>query len=411
MSSFASPFRRRLMLAYRAPLPNYLCFTALEEGTFTISFNSVVSTSWIQYVEYSTDEGKSWVKVQNVDNETVTHTTPTVLEGKSILWRGSGVKTGRVQYRTTFTSTCRFNASGNPSSLLRLNAFENMTTFGEDAFCGLFFDCKTLISAYNLELPATKIYANSFRQMFSGCTNLTHAPKIISATTLEGTQNYYEMFNGCSSLVSPPELPATTLKASCYNYMFSGCTSLVKAPELPATVLADTCYQGMFNGCTSLTSAPELPATTLAKNCYSQMFKGCTSLSNAPELPATTLMNGCYMNMFQNCISLLTAPMLPALTLKAECYQAMFYAAKNVSYVKMLATDISASNCLNIYLGSVNNVSTSIFVKHIDATWTTTGTSGVPTNWTIIYYDPTDDKYYTDQTKATECDDHGNPIV
>ena len=51
-----------------------------------------------------------------------------------------------------------------------------------------------------------------------------------------------------------------------------------------------------------------------------------------------------------------------------------------------------------------------IFVKHIDAIWTTTGNNGVPTSWTIIYYDPALDKYYTDQTKSQECDDHGNPI-
>ena len=74
----------------------------------------------------------------------------------------------------------------------------------------------------------------------------------------------------------------------------------------------------------------------------------------------------------------------------------------------MLATDISASGSLTNWVYGLP--SSGIFVKHIDAQWTTTGSSGVPTNWTVIYYDPAVDKYYTDQTRATECDDHGNPI-
>ena len=75
----------------------------------------------------------------------------------------------------------------------------------------------------------------------------------------------------------------------------------------------------------------------------------------------------------------------------------------------MLGKTIGVQSLIN-WMTSVPNVSTSIFVKHIDATWTDTGNSGVPSNWTIIYYDPAVDKYYTDQTRATECDDHGNPI-
>ena len=36
----------------------------------------------------------------------------------------------------------------------------------------------------------------------------------------------------------------------------------------------------MFYGCTSLTTAPELPATSLADNCYYHMFYGCSSLAD-----------------------------------------------------------------------------------------------------------------------------------
>ena len=48
----------------------------------------------------------------------------------------------------------------------------------------------------------------------------------------------------------------------------------------------------------------------------------------------------------------------------------------------MLATDISASNYL---LGWVNAIKSSgTFYKNKDATWTTTGISGVPSGWTVI---------------------------
>ena len=169
-------------------------------------------------------------------------------------------------------------------------------------FSYLFANCRTLINAENLILPATILQYGCYARMFAGCRNLEKAPKL-PATTL--AQYCYEaMFNNCTSLTKSPELPATTLSNNCYENMFGGCTSLIKAPELPAITLAQSCYADMFYGCKSLTKAPELPATTLAKNCYYQMFYGCTSLTKAPELPATTLVEGCYSHMFNGCTKL-----------------------------------------------------------------------------------------------------------
>ena len=174
----------------------------------------------------------------------------------------------------------------------------------------------------------------------------------------------------------------TTIPCSCcYSNMFAGCTSLTTAPELPATTLAEDCYSDMFYGCTSLTTAPELPATTLAKGCYLLMFKGCTSLTTAPELPATTLVDYCYSNMFQDCTSLTTAPELPATTLVDYCYKGMFYGCSKLNYIKMLATDISASNCLNSWVSGV--ASTGTFVKSASMISLPTGVDGIPSGWTI----------------------------
>ena len=122
-------------------------------------------------------------------------------------------------------------------------------------------------------------------------------------------------------------------------------------------------FYNLFNGCAGLTNAKNLclPATTLTNNCYSGMFNGCTSLTIAPELPATTLTNNCYSGMFNGCT--------------------------NLNYIKMLATDISATDCLYNWVIEVS--STGTFVKHPNMTSLSTGTSGIPTGWTIY----TEDEY------------------
>lgn len=143
-----------------------------------------------------------------------------------------------------------------------------------------------------------------------------------------------------------------------FSFLFSNCTTIQSVSEnfLPATTLANKCYDGMFKGCTRLINAPELPATTLASYCYSSMFYGCTSLVNTPELPAATLVSSCYRNMFYGCSTL--------------------------NYIKMLATDISASDCLYDWVNGVSPTGT--FVKNKDATWDVRGESGIPNDWTII---------------------------
>jgi len=171
-----------------------------------------------------------------------------------------------------------------------------------------------------------------------------------------------------------------------FCYLFNGCTALTTAPELPATTLAKYCYSNMFYGCTSLTTAPELPANTLADYCYSGMFNYCVSLTTAPELPATTLANYCYQRMFINCTALTTSPVLPATTLAEYCYSYMFSLCPNLSNITMLATDISATNCLYRWVDRVSSSGT--FYKNSAATWTTSGK--IPTGWDVQDYVPTE---------------------
>ncbi|MCQ2139045.1 MAG: fimbrillin family protein, partial [Bacteroidales bacterium] len=121
-----------------------------------------------------------------------------------------------------------------------------------------------------------------------------------------------------------PTLKSNSVPAYCFCRLFDHCGNLTSAPELPAVNLAEHCYDLMFNECTNIVEAPELPATTLARYCYTAMFANCSRLAKAPELKAPTLAEGCYFNMFYYCASL--------------------------SYVKMLATDISAKDCLDYWL-------------------------------------------------------------
>ena len=296
----------------------------------------------------------------------------------------------------------------------------------------MFENCINLKTAP--ELPATTVAYNCYHEMFNGCTSLTTAPSILPATTLADSC-YHGMFENCINLKTAPELPATTLadncyfnmftgsgleKApklpamvmtySCYWSMFKGCTSLTEAPELPATTLAQYCYYSMFEGsgivkamsklpattlapacycnmfyeCSSLSNAPELPATTLTDNCYNYMFYGCSSLTKAPKLPATTLATNCYAFMFYKCSSLTEAPVLPATTLALQSYWSMFGYCKNLSSVTMLATDVSAKNCLYNWLIGVS--ATGTFTKAAEMTSLPVGTSGIPQDWSVVDY-------------------------
>ena len=320
---------------------DYLTTIAKENGTISFNIWKSMGTNLITSISYSTDGGDTWTTTQNKDDkEEHLAINVNVNEGDKVLWKGDAQQTGYFDeddygdyVGSFFSSTAGFDVEGNIMSLL----------FGDD---------------------------------FIGKTELEHI----------GQFNYlfsdYDEEKEC--LVVNAEnlvLPATTLTNWCYSYMFAGCTSLTQAPVLPATTLTDSCYNGMFAGCTSLTTTPELPATTLADNCYNSMFSDCSSLTTAPELQATTLADGCYINMFGGCTSLTTAPELPATTLVELCYSSMFQNCSSLNYVKCLATNISAYNCTVSWVDGV--ASSGTFVKNSNMSSWGSGTSGIPTNWTV----------------------------
>ena len=302
-----------------------LTFTALEAGSIGMTHNGTNATTTKPKLSYSKN-GYYWV---NWD-----YTPISVNSGDVVYFKGVNNSISSVSSNlfnsSTFTSTGKFEASGNIMSLLYGVDYEGQVSLSGKDYC--------------------------FESLFSGCTGITTAP----------------------------ELPATTLSTGCYYYMFKGCTSLNTAPELPATTLETWCCYGMFSGCTSLTTAPELTATTLKYYCYNSMFYGCTNLTTAPALPATILSDGCYVGMFSGCTGLTTAPELPATTLSDGCYNDMFKGCTNLNYVKANFTTTPSSNYTDSWLSGV--ASTGTFVANPSASWTTSITrneSTVPAGWTI----------------------------
>ena len=278
--------------------------------------------------------------------------------------------------------------SGDIRTLIDYENYETTST-ANACFYGLFKECTALTDASGLQFISNnnEMAEACYSSMFAGCASLVSAPALPATTLADGC--YYYMFSDCTSMANVPELPATTLADYCYNYMFSGCTSLVNAPELPATNLAESCYGSMFEDCTSLANVPELPAKTLADYCYERMFSNCTNLENAPELPATTLADYCYSYMFKDCIKLTASPILPALVLTEGCYTEMFEYCTNLSTITMLATDITADDCLYYWVYMVASRGT--FYRNSNATWSQTdvSVSVIPSGWTVKDAPPT----------------------
>lgn len=118
---------------------------------------------------------------------------------------------------------------------------------------------------------------------------------------------------------------------------------------------------------------------------FLSLFANNSHLTDASNLilPATTLSYGCYMRMFFGCGNLTAAPELPAALLTNQCYVSLFQGCRYLNYIKMLATNVSAPECLTNWVSGV--AASGTFVKDRSATWDIIGVDGVPSNWDIKY--------------------------
>ena len=410
---------------------DYLTLDIVSGGNVVWSRASAAATG--RTIEYSVNGG-DWTSI----TATTAGVQIPVSTGDKVRLRGTETTNYDSGVRGSLGGTAgtKFNVCGNVMSLEYGDGFAGKKTFqGTDSFRGLFEGISAsntaVVDASHMVLPASALTSFCYEGMFNKCTSLTQAP-VLLATTLAASC-YENMFYGCSSLESfwrlpattlanrcyasmfrecgkltvSPELPATHLAEQCYVSMFRNCSGLKEAPRLAATVMVKGCYQNMFVSCTSLEVAPELPATTMVASCYDCMFQNCSKLKRTPELPATTLAERCYAFMFSGCSSLATAPELPATTLVAHCYRGvfngcsgvnvapdlpaavlvngcyyqMFQSCRNLNYIKCLATNISAADCLTNWTRYAP--ATGTFVRARGMVWPRSA-NGIPAGWTVV---------------------------
>lgn len=166
--------RRRFLSNINKSISEYFTIEALEDGlTVSLSQNAC---------EYCIDNG-------NWNNLSADSNTPSINKGQTLSFKGNLTPALNVGIGT-FTISKKCNLKGNIMSML----------YGDD-----FVDKRYLTN---------KDYA--FYSMFYNCRNVVEAHRLI--------------------------LPATALADFCYSGMFKYCTSLITTPELPAKYLNIYCY-------------------------------------------------------------------------------------------------------------------------------------------------------------------------
>ena len=148
-----------------------------------------------------------------------------------------------------------------------------------------------------------------FRAMFSE-TNwqkaITDISKLYFPTIPTGEYGYAQMFSNCQYITEVPTINATEIgKNGCYA-MFYGCSGITKTGDIVATTVGYEGCRDMFYHCSNLKTGPsELKPLLLAYGSYYQMFDTCSKLVNAPKILATTISaTQCMKYMFWNCTAL-----------------------------------------------------------------------------------------------------------
>ena len=331
-----------------------------QEPTNAVKFTARQNNSSVGLSAKSSNHTPQYTTDYIIWNNMTTSTNISLSSGQSVYVRGTMSGNNSTYQYTQFKMTGSIAMSGNGNNIWN---YTNPDAALARTYCGnrLFSGCTALTDVSQFSLPATALTDYCYTNMFGGCTGINAVPSTL--------------------------LPAMTMKSNCYQGMFENCYSLSNAPALPATTLAERCYTGMFRH-TNLTSAPILPATTMAKQCYRWMFGDCTALTTPPALPATALTEDCYAYMFCGSTSLTTAPELPAETLGVTSYNCMFSGCTSLNEITCLATNISASNCTKDWVGTV--AATGTFKKNASMSSWTTGNNGIPTDWTVEDYTPSE---------------------
>ena len=327
-----------------ASIVSYIKFTPIGNGTDSVrivlnSGNSTPAITSVPIIYYSSTTGKNFQQAEVTNNGQwyeFSKERPMYIYG----FNPRGFSKGENLYvQFQFDGPSKFNISGNIMGLI--DGFSEVTAIPSlYCFYKLFMGISLIYDASALRLPAKVIKGAAYYEMFRNCNNMVAGPDI-DGTDNSGYGGTTAMFKGCKSLVECPKFSFEKVGSSACREMFMDCYELINPPKI-------------------------LPATTLADSCYQSMFYSCHKLRFAPELPAKTLVNACYMFMFADC--------------------------KELRYVKALFTtniidgtnDTNGTNYTKNWMYGVNT-STGVFVKAVDATWSLSGISGIPTNWDYAY--------------------------
>lgn len=210
--------------------PHYFTIRSLaNDNTFTIKNNGTNSD---KKFSYSTDDGYNWTDFTLANN--ATQTIATINSGDTILMKGDNETLGRDwNAGCYFRGSKNYEVEGNLVSLLYSDGVSYEITGGTFHFAQLFSGDTNLISAENLIIRSSKLFASSFNGTFRGCTNLQKAPDL-SIPTVLGSESYSSMFQNCYSLSQPPAvLSATTAQLTTYRRMFfmeNGSTAMTTSP-------------------------------------------------------------------------------------------------------------------------------------------------------------------------------------
>ena len=327
-----------------ASIVSYIKFTPIGNGTDSVrivlnSGNSTPAITSVPIIYYSSTTGKNFQQAEVTNNGQwyeFSKERPMYIYGFNP--RGFS-KEENLYVQFQFDGPSKFKISGNIMGLI--DGFSEVTTIPSlYCFYRLFMGISLIYDASALRLPAKVIKGAAYYEMFRNCNNMVAGPDI-DGTDNSGYGGTTAMFKGCKSLVECPKFSFEKVGSSACREMFMDCYELINPPKiLPATTLADSCYQSMFYSCHKLRFAPELPAKTLVSACYMFMFADCKELRYVKALFTTNIIDG--------------------------------------------TNDTNGTNYTKNWMYGVNT-NTGVFVKAIDATWSLSGISGIPTNWDYAY--------------------------
>ena len=221
--------------------------------------------------------------------------------------------------------------------------------------------------------------------------NVTNEPDF--QRTIYYSKDSGNTWNSITSTVEGTHIPVLSGE----TVMFKGDNSKYSEDFENSTKFSGTtCEYDVYGNIMSLINSTGYTSlTALTENFQFFGLFGDTPVRSAEHLilPAMELTRDCYRDLFIRCANLTTAPVLPAQHVPENSYYFMFYCCKHLTYIKCLATSLSANATL-FWVGPDMGADVlpryGTFVKSPDmhdwniATEENYVTDGIPLGWTVV---------------------------